>query len=183
MFNRVNMNMTALTPVRVRIERRTTLPCTAERAWAWFADIPASVHCFPQVTSCEPVVDPRNALVTGWRVCMRPRPVGARLVQTVYACVYTLDRAAGVVEWHPMDQHLAPTATARMSGRWALEIAKAAAQATAAPIPARLTIEGEIGLPIPAFATTIAAPRVQTEFDAMADAYVQRVRQALAAAD
>ena len=177
MFNRTNMNATAMTPVRVRMERRTTLPCSAGRAWAWFADIPASVHCFPQVIACEPLPDPMTAAVAGWRVRMRPRPVGVRLVQTVYACAYALDPATGVVSWQPLATQLAPDANARMSGRWTLDLAQDR------PIAARLVIEGEIGLPIPAFAAAIAAPRVQAEFDDMADAYVQRVRQALAAAD
>lgn len=171
------MKPAAMTPVRVRIERRTTLPCSAESAWAWLSDVAASVHCFPQVVSCEPVVDTRTGTVAGWQVSLRTRPVGGRLVQTAYACAYTLDRAAGVIRWQPLAAHLARGTNARMSGHWTLELA------ASGPAAARLMIEGEIGLPIPAFAASIATPVVQAEFSQMADVYLQRVRQALAAAD
>jgi len=176
------MTATALTPVRVRIERHTILPGSAARVFDWLADIPTSVRCFPQVMSCDPLPDPHTGTNAGWRVGMQPRQVALVRVVTIYACAYSVDRTSGIVRWQPLAPHWAPDANARMSGCWSLELAKPCASANGQPgLAARLEIDGEIGLPLPALATTLAAPLVQGEFSHMADAYVQRVRQALAA--
>lgn len=128
---------------------------TFAKVFAVLADVPASASHFPQVNSLTALGD------GAWRWEMEP--VGTRRIniQTVYACSYRQDRAAGAVTWEPVPG----VGNALISGSWKIKRSKPGCSLL-------LRTHGVIDIALPGMMKPVVAPLVKSEFDKLVAKYV-----------
>ena len=159
--------------VPVQITRHLRLPARVERAWALLADVPAWGRLFPQVVSVEPFEIAGSARPPGaepafiWRMAPMGPPGGR--VETVYACRYHHGPGSHALRWTPIDG----VGTARFSGACALAASGDATTGT-------LRLDATLDIPAPSFVRAVVQPAVEFEMGRMTDAFIGRLRDALA---
>jgi carbon monoxide dehydrogenase subunit G len=143
--------------VRVELELSHAFRVKAPfaKVFAVLADVPASASHFPKVRRLEDLGD------GAWRWEMEP--VGTRRIniQTVYACTYRHDRAAGTVSWEPVPG----VGNALISGGWQVTRSKPGCRLV-------LTTQGVIDVALPGLMKPVVAPLVKSEFEKLVAKYV-----------
>lgn len=150
----------------VTVEERRTLSVSAERdaAFALLADIPAQQPLFPGVERIAPL---ENGI---WQWELRPQGPPGHAVRTVYACRFTIDGAAGLVRWEPVEG----IGNGRIFGEWQMK-GDGGSDGTI------LTLHtgGTVDLPVPALLGMVVRTALRVEFRHTIDRYVANVRDAL----
>lgn len=141
--------------VDLDIRREFRVKAAPAKVFAVLADVAASAGHFPQVRSLVALGD------GAWRWEMEP--VGTRKIniQTVYACRYRSDKAAGSVAWEPV----AGIGNALISGSWQVSRSKPGSRL-------QLRTHGSVDVALPGLMKPVVAPLVKGEFERLIAAYV-----------
>ena len=125
------------------------------KVFAVLADVPLSASHFPQV---HQLVDLGG---DAWRWEMDRIGTNRVHIQTVYACRYRHDRAAGTVNWEP----LAGVGNASISGSWKIGRSKPGSRLV-------LKTHGVVEVALPGLMKPVVAPLVRSEFERLVATYV-----------
>ena len=151
--------------VEITVEREFRSSCSPEQAFSLLADVPRSASHFPNV---ETLVDlGENAF--RWEM-HKIGIAGYTLQQTVYACRYRADEAAGVVSWVPVDG----VGNAAVEGEW---IVRPDGAGTAVTLKTR----GVLSVDFPSFLQFMLSPLIVMEFTGMVDRYIENLRTTFSA--
>lgn len=141
--------------VELDVSRRFRVRAPFAKVFAVLADVLASASHFPQVQRLVAVGE------GAWRWEMEP--IGTRRIniQTVYACTYRHDRAAGTVTWEPVRG----VGNALISGSWKISRSKPGCSLL-------LRTHGVVDVSLPGLMKPVVGPLVKSEFDKLVAKYV-----------
>jgi carbon monoxide dehydrogenase subunit G len=146
----------------IAIERELTIPCGMEIVFALLSDVPRSASYFPKV---DRLVD-LGGNVFRWE--MEKIGIGGyTLQQTIYACQYRADKAAGVVSWIPVEG----VGNAAVEGEWVVKPNGAGTSVT-------LKTKGVLSVDFPSFLQFMLSPLIVMEFTGMVDRYIANLKAA-----
>lgn len=151
--------------VEIHLARPFGLRAAPARAFALLRDVPAWGRLFPHVEHVVPLADQPDAFV--WTLAPLGPPGLA--VQTVYACRYASDPAAGALSWSPVDG----IGNARFAGRVALTPGRDGST------HGHLRLDAVLQLPAPAFARPVVEGAVRLAFRQMTETFLERLDQTL----
>ena len=160
-------------PVSVTVQATRTfrLLCSADEAFAFLLDIPASARLFPLLEEIGRAEALDEGAAQAWHSRLRSQGPPGYAVQPEYVCRYTADAAARQLRWTPV----AETGTAAVSGRCSV-------QPDGASCVAELAIAMTTDIPAPRLARRAVQAAVQLGFEAAVLAYVRRLAAHLAPA-
>jgi carbon monoxide dehydrogenase subunit G len=141
--------------VELDVSRGFRVRAPFAKVFAVLADVPASASHFPQVQSLVALGD------GAWRWEMEPLGTRRINIQTVYACTYRHDRAAGTVTWEPVPG----VGNALISGSWKISRSKPGCSLL-------LRTHGVADVALPGLMKPVVAPLVKSEFDKLVAKYV-----------
>jgi carbon monoxide dehydrogenase subunit G len=141
--------------VELDVTREFRVKATVAKVFGVLSDVPVSASHFPQVRSLVGLGDGAYR----WEM----QRIGIRKIhlQTIYACRYRHDRAAGTVSWEPVPG----VGNALISGRWSVARSKPGSRLL-------LQIHGVVDVPLPGLIKAVVAPLVRSEFERLVAAYV-----------
>jgi carbon monoxide dehydrogenase subunit G len=122
------------------------------------SDVPTSASFFPKV---DKLVDLGGG---SFRWEMAKIGIAQINLQTIYASNYIADRAKGTVVWTPVKGE----GNALVSGSWTITEKKKSTQLV-------LQITGDLTLPLPGLMKMVVAPVVESEFEKMAEQYIDNL--------
>ncbi len=147
--------------VNISLQREFTTSGSFDGVFALLADVPRSAAHFPKV---DALVD-LGGNVFRWE--MEKIGIGGyTLQQTVYACLYRDDAAAGRVFWEPVKG----IGNAVVDGEWNV-------RQTSAGTVVTLNTRGSLTVDFPSFLQFMLAPLVEMEFTGMVDQYIVNLKE------
>ena len=141
--------------VELDVSRRFRVRAPFAKVFAVLSDVQASASHFPQVQRLVPLGE------GAWRWEMEPLGTRRINIQTVYACTYRHDRAAGTVTWEPVRG----VGNALISGSWKISRSKPGCSLL-------LRTHGVVDVSLPGLMKPVVAPLVKSEFDKLVAKYV-----------
>ena len=150
--------------VAARAARSVSLPCPADEAFAFVADVEASARLFPLLEAIgrAPSFDRGDA--RAWRTRLRPQGPGAFAVQPEYVSRYTAHPEERRLVWTPVPDE----GNALVAGSCQVEDEGAGCRVL-------LSVEMETTLPAPRLAARAIERAVQLGFDAAVTIHVRRI--------
>jgi len=148
--------------VEVDIETEFEAECTADFAFEVLSDVPCSASHFPKVDQLIDLGDGK------YRWEMEKITVANYSLQTVYASKYVSDAAKHSVKWTPLKGE----GNSLVSGKWSIKEKKGITTL-------KLTIHGEMELPLPSLTKFVVAPVVKSQFGGMVEEYGERLIKTL----
>lgn len=146
----------------IAIEREFMVPCGKDITFALLSDVPRSASHFPKV---DRLVDLGG---NAFRWEMEKIGIGGyTLQQTVYACQYRSDEAAGVVSWVPVNG----VGNAEVEGQWMLRQESTGTSVT-------LKTRGVLSVDFPSFLQFAVSPLIVMEFTGIIDRYIANLESA-----
>jgi len=144
--------------VKIDLGYEFDVKANAAEVFEVLSDVPTSVSHFPKV---EKLTDLGGG-VYQWEMAK----VGTAQVniQTVYASKYVSDKAKGSVKWTPVKG----VGNALVGGQWTIVDNKKSTSV-------KLSIQGEIEVPLPGLMKMIVVPVVQGEFEKLVEKYIDNL--------
>ncbi|MBN1278791.1 MAG: SRPBCC family protein [Chlorobiaceae bacterium] len=147
--------------VDIALTRDMAVPESPDGVFSLLADVPRSASHFPSVDRLADLGG--NA----FRWEMQKIGIGGyTLQQTVYACRYKADEAAGIVSWVPVDG----VGNAAVSGEWIVRPDGAGTALT-------LNTRGVLSVDFPSFLQFMLSPLIVMEFTGMVDRYIENLNK------
>jgi ribosome-associated toxin RatA of RatAB toxin-antitoxin module len=157
----ISWRMTVAIRIAIEINRAFDVQSDFDRVFDLLADVPASTSFFPKLNKLEPLGD--NA----YRWEMERIGVDKHSIQTVYACQYHADKAAGEVSWTPVEGE----GNGIVSGKWKVEAGNGAETHLV------FYTQAELSLPLPSLLKLAVSPVVKHEFNSLVDQYVRNLQR------
>ncbi len=148
--------------VNIEIDRKFSVSADSDAVFTLLADVPASASHFPKV---EALTDLGG---NSFRWEMEKVGLGDHAIQTIYACNYVPNDAAGEITWQPIKGE----GNGVVSGAW-----KIAPSAKGTDI--HFKTSAELTLPLPGLLKLAISPVVKHEFNSMVDEYIDNLKGAL----
>jgi len=148
--------------VNVELDREFTVPANKETVFALLADVEKSGSHFPKVEALSDQGE--NTFL--WE--MEKVGFGDHAIQTVYACKYIPDEAAGTVTWEPIKG----TGNSIVSGSWTVT-------ESGEGTDIKFVTSANMTLPLPGLLKLAISPVVKHEFNAMVDEYIDNLKGTL----
>ena len=141
--------------IPIKITHKFAVKVGMKEVWDVLSNVPASASFYPQVDKLMDLGD--------GAYCWNMEKIGAgqASAQIVYACFYSTNRQKGTVTWTP----IAGVGNAQVAGSWQVSQQKSATLLV-------LTVEGSIGLPLPALMSLVVQPVVEAEFERLTETYI-----------
>ncbi|HLV78426.1 MAG TPA: SRPBCC family protein [Marinobacter sp.] len=149
--------------VSIELSRELEIPAGYDEVFDLLADVPRSVSHFPKV---DRLVDLGG---NAYRWEMEKVGVDKHAIQTVYACTYHADKAAGTITWQPVKGE----GNAEVSGAWTIRALSDSATNVRFQTSARLTV------PLPSLLKLAISPVIKHEFNGLVDTYMNNLKNAL----
>jgi carbon monoxide dehydrogenase subunit G len=149
-------------PVHLQFEFAVKAPAT--EVFDLLSDTSASAGFYPKV---DKLIDLGEG---AYRWEMEKLTLGPATLQTIYACKYVSDKAAGKIGWTPV-QGENDTNTS-VTGSWKIIDNKTSTNLV-------LTIDGVLTLPLPGLMKLIVAPVAEKEFRQLTQKYIDNISQHL----
>ena len=146
--------------VAIELNREIELAASSDEVFALLSDIPRSATHYPKV---DKLVDLGGGV---YRWEMGKIGIDKYSIETVYACRYTADKAAGTITWEPVSGE----GSGAVRGSWVLT-----------PVSDQLTrarFQNTAGLivPLPEMLKLVISPVVKHEFNSLVDTYMNNLR-------
>jgi len=148
--------------VNVELDREFTVSADVDTVFALLADVAKSGSHFPKV---EALTD-QGDNVFQWE--MEKVGLGDHAIQTVYACKYIPDEAAGTVTWEPIKD----VGNSIVTGSWTIT-------ASGDTTNVKFKTNAKMTLPLPGLLKIAISPVVKHEFNSMVDEYIDNLKGAL----
>lgn len=144
--------------VKIDLGYEFDVKANAAEVFEVLSDVPTSVSHFPKVDKLTDL----GGGVYQWEMAK----VGTAQVniQTVYASKYVSDKAKGSVKWTPVKG----VGNALVGGQWTIVDNKKSTSV-------KLSIQGEIEVPLPGLMKMIVVPVVQGEFEKLVEKYIDNL--------
>lgn len=144
--------------VKIDLGYEFDVKANAAEVFEVLSDVPTSVSHFPKVDKLTDL----GGGVYQWEMAK----VGTAQVniQTVYASKYVSDKAKGSVKWTPVKG----VGNALVGGHWTIVDNKKSTSV-------KLSIQGEIEVPLPGLMKMIVVPVVQGEFEKLVEKYIDNL--------
>ncbi|MDO9149088.1 MAG: SRPBCC family protein [Hydrogenophaga sp.] len=144
--------------VKIDLGYELDVKANAAEVFEVLSDVPTSVSHFPKVDKLTDL----GGGVYQWEMAK----VGTAQVniQTVYASKYVSDKAKGSVKWTPVKG----VGNALVGGQWTIVDNKKSTSV-------KLSIQGEIEVPLPGLMKMIVVPVVQGEFEKLVEKYIDNL--------
>jgi carbon monoxide dehydrogenase subunit G len=150
--------------VTIDVSKQFETPVCPDNVFELLADVPQSASHFPDVEKLEPLGG--NA----FRWIMEKIAIGDHtLQQTIYACVYSSDRASLNVDWTPVEGE----GNARVSGGWRIEPAGTGTKV-------QLHTKGTLEVDFPGFLQFLLSPLIEIAFAQKIDRYIANLKETFA---
>jgi len=150
--------------VDIELDRDFTVPADAATVFALLSDVQKSGSHFPKVDTLSDMGDN----VFKWE--MEKIGLGGNSIQTIYACEYISDEAAGTVTWEPVKE----IGNSAVTGSWTISEADGGTLV-------EFTTAAKLTLPLPGLLKMAISPVVKHEFAAMVDEYMENLQGTLSA--
>ena len=148
--------------VEVDIETEFEAECSADFAFEVLADVPCSASHFPKVDKLIDLGDGK------YRWEMEKIGIDKYPIQTIYASKYVSDAAKHSVKWTPVKGE----GNALVSGKWTIKEKNGITKL-------KLTIHGEMELPLPSLTKFVVAPVVRSQFETLVEQYAEKLTKTL----
>jgi carbon monoxide dehydrogenase subunit G len=149
--------------VSIEIDRKFSVSADKNTVFELLADVPKSASHFPKVEALTDLGD------NSFRWEMEKVGFGDHAIQTVYACLYTPDKANGVITWSPIKGD----GNGVVSGAW-----KISEGAKGTEI--HFKTSADLTLPLPGLLKLAISPVVKHEFNSMVEEYIDNLKDTLA---
>lgn len=150
--------------VSIDLDREFTVPASVETVFTLLASVPDSASHFPKVDKLTDLGD------NTYRWEMEKVGLGDHAVQSIYACQYFPDEAAGTITWEPIEGE----GNGIVCGAWTIS-----EQGDETHI--RFQSSAQLTLPLPGLLKLAISPVVKHEFNSMVDTYLENLQQAFSA--
>ena len=147
--------------VTINVKREFEVNSPYDKVFDTLANVPVSVSYFPKVDRLEDMGDG----VFKWE--MDKVGVDKYSIQTVYACKYISDKAAGWVKWEPVKG----VGNALVNGEWNIKSLEAG------KTKINFASKGDLTIPLPGLLKFIIAPVVSMEFESLIDKYHKNLKE------
>jgi carbon monoxide dehydrogenase subunit G len=148
--------------VNIELDRKFSVSADPDAVFALLADVPASASHFPKVEALTDLGD------NSFRWEMEKVGLGDHAIQTIYACKYIPNAAAGEITWQPIKGE----GNGVVSGAWKIT-------ASAKGTDIQFKTSAELTLPLPGLLKLAISPVVKHEFNGMVDDYIDNLKGAL----
>jgi carbon monoxide dehydrogenase subunit G len=146
--------------IPVEINRTFGVKADFDKVFDTLANVPESVGNFPKVDQLVPLGN--NA----FRWEMHKIGVDKHALQTVYACIYHMDRDNGVITWEPVEG----VGNSRVSGSWHVKREGNQTQL-------KFSTKARVELPLPSLLKLAISPVVKHEFAGLIDTYIENLKK------
>ncbi|GAA3974485.1 hypothetical protein [Allohahella marinimesophila] len=158
--------------ITTEIKRNFVIEAPLDNVFEVLADVPTSASYFPKLEQLTDLGD------NCYRWALKRIGVDKHSLQTVYACRYISDRAAGTVRWEPIEEPASGDDNSIVKGQWTLE-AERDVQGNEVT-RCHFSNTGTVTLPLPGIMKLAASPLVKHEFNTLIDDYTENLQQGLA---
>lgn len=148
--------------VNIELDRKFSVSADKDTVFALLADVPASASHFPKVAALTDLGD------NSFRWEMEKVGFGEHAIQTIYACKYIPDDAAGVIVWQPIKGE----GNGVVTGSWKIS-------ESAKGTDIQFKTSSELTLPLPGLLKLAISPVVKHEFNGMVDDYIDNLKDTL----
>lgn len=148
----------------IELSREFEMPGSLEQVFELLADVPRSGSHFPKV---DQLVDLGGGT---YRWEMEKIGVDKHALQTVYACNYKTDVAAGRITWDPV----VGEGNSQVKGEWRLSAVNGSVTRAIFKTKADMT------LPLPSLLKLAISPVVKHEFNGLVDIYIKNLQKVFA---
>ena len=148
--------------VNIELDRKFSVSADRDTVFALLADVPASASHFPKVDALTDLGD------NSFRWEMEKVGLGDHAIQTVYACKYIPNDAAGEITWQPIKGE----GNGVVSGSWKISGSDKGTDI-------QFKTSAELTLPLPGLLKLAISPVVKHEFNSMVDEYIDNLKGAL----
>lgn len=148
--------------VSIELNRDLDISGSYDEVFDLLADVPRSAGYFPKVNKLTDLGD------NTYRWEMEKVGVDKHAIQSVYACKYVADKAAGKITWQPVKGD----GNGVVSGSW--EITAKGDKLTAV----KFRTKAELTLPLPGLLKLAISPVIKHEFNSLVDTYMGNLKKA-----
>lgn len=145
--------------ITIEVNREFTVPASIDTVFDLLSDVPRSAGFFPKV---DKLIDMGNGSFQ-WE--MEKIGVDKYALQSIYACHYESDKAAGSIVWKPVKG----VGNGVVSGCWKL---------SETPEGTRIIFitDAKMTLPLPSLLKLAISPVVKHEFNSILDTYTKNLK-------
>ena len=145
--------------ITIEINRDFTVPASFDEVFDLLSDVPASGSHFPKVDQLVDLGD------NSYRWEMEKIGVDKHALQSIYACHYVSDKAAGSIVWKPIKGE----GNGLVSGNWKITPVDEGTHIV-------FTTEAKMTLPLPSLLKLAISPVVKHEFNSLIDTYTKNLK-------
>lgn len=143
----------------IEVHREFTVPASIDTVFDLLSDVPRSAGFFPKV---DQLIDLDDG---SFRWEMEKISVGKHSLQSIYACHYENNKAAGSIVWKAVKG----VGNGLVSGNWQLTETDEGTHVV-------FITEAHMTLPLPSLLKLAISPVVKHEFNSLVDTYTQNLK-------